>query len=89
MGPTICASPPSGARSPRNGHGWPMASVPSCHIESDAMSNWADVLRALIDSLVCPKCHAANRPGAHIIEFEDGRALCGVCSHHWILKQGD
>lgn len=39
------------------------------------------------DRLVCPKCQAANRPGAHVIELsdQDGWADCAVCAHHYAV----
>lgn len=47
--------------------------------DANKPSNWADAQRALIDSLRCKFCGAANRPGAHYIEFVDGTAFCTVC----------
>jgi transcription elongation factor Elf1 len=35
----------------------------------------------------CPKCKAANRPGATIIEVEKGVAVCGVCGHDWKVNR--
>ncbi len=37
---------------------------------------------ALTATLTCPKCPAANRPGATYIELDTtgSRACCGVCS---------
>jgi hypothetical protein len=43
-----------------------------------------EALRKLLTtSLRCPKCPAANRPGATYIEIDDtgSRAFCSVCSH--------
>lgn len=37
--------------------------------------------------LMCPKCGAANRPGATIIEFRNGVAVCGVCGKDWKPKE--
>lgn len=55
------------------------------------MSNWLQATgasaRAIEQALVCPKCSAANRPGACIIEL-DARtwvAVCGVCSHDFVV----
>lgn len=50
-------------------------------------SNWtaatADRVRAIEVTLMCPKCGAANRPGATVVEFDPRtwQAFCAVCSH--------
>lgn len=40
-------------------------------------------------TLVCPKCTAANRPGATVIEIDQTgtRAFCSVCSAERDLTQ--
>ena len=54
------------------------------------MGNFNDALRhqedrrqlAFIAALICPKCRAANRPGATIVDLETPtRAVCMVCAH--------
>lgn len=44
-------------------------------------SQFHDALQA---TLVCPKCHACNRPLATLIELSADRktAYCGVCSRY-------
>lgn len=52
------------------------------------MGNYDQAVRAQIEQrLRCPKCPAANRPGATYIELDqDGRAAyCGVCSAHFTI----
>jgi hypothetical protein len=47
------------------------------------MSMFRDALRALlVTTLRCPRCPAANRPGATVIEIDatSTRAYCGVCT---------
>jgi transcription elongation factor Elf1 len=44
-------------------------------------SNWARATKFV--TLRCPKCDAMNRPGATIIDVQQGTAVCGVCAHHW------
>ncbi len=53
--------------------------------EDPRPSNWHQATQrpALAVELVCSKCHAANRPGAEIIQVQDGVACCGVCAHAW------
>ncbi len=48
------------------------------------MSEFLDALR---QDLICPKCHAMNRPGAYVIELDvRGVANCGVCGHGWTVR---
>lgn len=59
------------------------------------MSNmWADAeaarLASLLASIRCPKCGGINIADASpAIELIDGRAECSICSHVWIVNQGD
>jgi hypothetical protein len=39
------------------------------------------MMTPLTSTLRCPKCPAANRPGATYIETDGSRAFCIVCSH--------
>jgi transcription elongation factor Elf1 len=50
------------------------------------VSNFFDALQA---SLQCPKCGAANRPGATLVELSEDRqtACCGVCAHAGLLER--
>lgn len=43
---------------------------------------------ALIQSLECPKCHAMNRIGAAIIDYEPHLkvACCGVCGNAFAVQ---
>lgn len=52
-------------------------------------SSFTKAVHALLDNLTCPKCGAANRPGAHVITIENGVANCSVCAHAWTVSQGD
>jgi len=53
------------------------------------MGNFDAALRHLLDYLMCPRCGAMNRPGAHLITVLDGKADCSQCAHVWVLSQGD
>lgn len=56
------------------------------------MGNWADAtrqqLKAMVETLECPKCQSQNRPGATIIEYDPHLqvAVCGVCGHPWSVN---
>lgn len=59
------------------------------------MGNYDEAVRQLKRQrlerlLTCPKCTAANRPGATIIELseQDGWADCAVCAHHFRVDDG-
>src|SRR5215471_2122424 len=41
-------------------------------------------LSSVESSLQCPKCGAWNRPGASLIELQNGLAICGVCAHAFV-----
>lgn len=41
-----------------------------------------------LSELVCPRCQAANRPGATVVKLEEhGRACCIVCSFEGLLEK--